>query len=144
MSPAQESSPADRRLVRVVAALIFNGESVLVQQRPATKRHALLWEFPGGKVEAGESEEEALARECREELGVEIRVECLEERVRHAYPDFDIDLALYRARIERGEVRRLEAAKLCFVPVRQLAALPFTEADRPFVRRLAGQDATRA
>ena len=48
------------------------------------------------------------------------------------------------ARIERGEVRRLEAAKLCFVPVRQLAALPFTEADRPFVRRLAGQDATRA
>ena len=70
-------------------------------------------------------------------------MERLEERVRHAYPDFDIDLALYRARIERGEVRRLEAAEIRFVPVRELALLPFTEADRPFVRRLAGQDATR-
>lgn len=133
----QPRADSDRRTVHVVAALIFRGGEVLVQQRPAGKRHALLWEFPGGKVEPGESEQMALVRECREELGVDIAVGDLEERVRHAYQDFDIDLALYRARICQGEVRRIEAAEVRFVPLRDLPRLPFTEADRPFVRRLA-------
>lgn len=128
---------AGRRTVHVVAALIFRGDAVLVQRRPAGKRHALLWEFPGGKVEPGESEPEALARECREELGVDIAVGNLEERVCHAYPDFDIDLSLYRAQICHGEVQRIEAAEVRFVPLRELNRLCFTEADRPFVQRLA-------
>lgn len=141
---SQKPRPRDaseRQSVQVVAALIFRGDAVLVQQRPPGKRHALLWEFPGGKVEPGESEQAALARECREELGVEIAVGQLEERICHAYPDFDIALSLYRAEICRGEVQRLEAAEVRFVALRELSQLPFTEADRPFVQRLQARAA---
>ncbi|MDR0965951.1 MAG: (deoxy)nucleoside triphosphate pyrophosphohydrolase [Myxococcales bacterium] len=126
----------NRRTVRVVAALIFRGDAVLAQQRRAGTRHALLWEFPGGKIEPGESAPDALVRECREELAVEIGVEHLFERVCHAYPDFDIELSLYRAKILSGEIQNLQAADVRFVPLNELSRLPFTEADRPFVARL--------
>ena len=80
------------RRVRVVAALIRRGGAVLVQQRHEREARALLWEFPGGKVEPGETDAQALARECREELAVELAVECLAASTVHAYADLEVEL----------------------------------------------------
>ena len=136
-APIQPQLPPQRRRGPVGAALIFRGGDILVQQRREGARHGLLWEFPGGKVESGESEQEALVRECREELGIQIEVGQLEAHISHAYPDFDIELSLYRADIIRGEVTNLQAADVRFVSLQELPALNFTEADRNFVKMLA-------
>ncbi len=136
-APIQPQLPPQRQRISVVAALIFRGGEILVQQRRAGARHALLWEFPGGKVESGETEQEALVRECREELGIQVSVGQLESHISHAYPDFDIELSLYRAEIIRGEVTNLQAADVRFVSLRELTTLNFTEADKNFVRMLA-------
>jgi 8-oxo-dGTP diphosphatase len=126
------------REIRVVAALIEAGPGAfLVQQRLPGKSRGLLWEFPGGKVEPGESDAEALVREAREELGVVLEVG--EERfsVRHAYPDLTVDLHLYAARIVEGTPAPLGANALRVVTAEQMLAMPFCEADLPLLRRLA-------
>ena len=87
-------------MVEVVAALIERGERFLICQRPAHKARGLLWEFVGGKVEPHETPEQALARECREELGVELRVGPKFFEVTHAYPDIEVHLTLFCAAIE--------------------------------------------
>jgi 8-oxo-dGTP diphosphatase len=129
------------RRVTVVAALIEAAGRpghYLVQQRLPGKSRALLWEFPGGKVEAGESEPEALIRECREELGVELEVtggrrwSCV-----HEYPDLTVELHLYRAEIRRGEPRCLGAHALAWLTPAEMKALPFCEADLPLLDELA-------
>ena len=74
-------------MTEVVAALIWQGEKFMICQRPAHKTRGLLWEFVGGKVEPGETKEQALIRECREELDVEIRVDDVFMEVCHEYPD---------------------------------------------------------
>ena len=123
--------------VRVVAALIRRGGSVLVQQRREGSARALLWEFPGGKPEPGESDQAGLKRECREELGVEVAVGREVARTLHAYPDLEVELVLYSATIVEGEPRALHAAQLAFAPVASLPGLRFCEADVPFVERIA-------
>ncbi|HXX32211.1 MAG TPA: (deoxy)nucleoside triphosphate pyrophosphohydrolase [Myxococcaceae bacterium] len=127
-----------RRCVRVVAALITteDGRRVLVQRRPAGKTRGLLWEFPGGKVEPGESDAEALRRECREELGVELAVGAERFRARHAYPDLEVDLHVYAAAVVSGQPRAREDHLLRFVPLAELRELPFCEADGPLVDEL--------
>jgi len=130
---------AGPREVRVVAALIADGGEpmrYLVQQRPPHKARGLLWEFPGGKVEAGESDAEALVRECREELAVELRVGGLCHVTRHAYADLVVTLALYGARIQSGEPQPLECHALRFATPEEMADLPFCEADVPLLRDL--------
>jgi len=125
--------------VRVVAALIERGGAVLVQQRSPDSARGLLWEFPGGKVESGESDAQALARECREELGVEVQVA---ERVTgnvHRYADLEVDLNLYRCRVVSGEPQNLHAHALRYVPTVELDALDLCEADRPFLNELVGR-----
>src|SRR5205814_10486769 len=97
-----------------------------------------LWEFPGGKVEPGEGERAALARELREELGVRVQVGELYARLEHIYPDLQVELALYRARLhELEDPRPLTAEELRWVPRRALPGLPFCEADVPVLTRLA-------
>ncbi|NLZ72051.1 MAG: NUDIX domain-containing protein, partial [Clostridiaceae bacterium] len=86
--------------VEVVAALIWQDNRFLICQRPANKARALLYEFVGGKVEAGESHAEALIRECREELNIQIMVDDLYMDVIHTYPDITVHLYLYNARID--------------------------------------------
>ncbi len=126
------------RRIRVVAALFARGSSVLVQQRPANKSRALLWEFPGGKVEAGEGDAAALARECLEELGVVAQVgEKLWEAV-HEYEDLHVELLLFRAEMAPdAEPLPHEAHQLRWVERSELPSLPFCEADLPLLPRLA-------
>ena len=87
------------KAVEVVAALIWRGDRFLACQRPAHKARGLLWEFVGGKVEPGETKEEALVRECREELGVTVRVGEVFTELTHVYPDLTVHLTLFHAAI---------------------------------------------
>ncbi len=124
------------RTVRVVAALIpkpEDGRRFLVQQRLPGGSRALLWEFPGGKVEKGETDEAALARECREELDVELVVGRRLWEGRHTYPDLTVELVLYLARLVSGEPRPLGAHALAFHTPAEMQALPFCEADIPLL-----------
>lgn len=124
----------------MVAALIESAPGrFLVQQRLPGKSRALLWEFPGGKVEPGESDAEALVREAREELGVLLEVG--EERfaVHHAYQDLTVDLHLYAARIQEGTPAPLGAHALCAVTPEEMLGMPFCEADLPLLRQLASE-----
>ena len=126
------------REVRVVAALIADGEGrFLAQQRLPGKARALLWEFPGGKVEAGESEEDALVREGREELDVTLEVGRRVWSTVHDYPDLRVALSLYLARIPSGTPRPLAAHALRFMTPAQMQTVSFCEADEPLIRALA-------
>ena len=126
------------RRITVVAAFIERDGAVLVTRRHDKGERAGLWEFPGGKVEAGEAEPAALWRELDEELGVSVRVGALYDRLEHSYPDVHVELALYFAQLEPGaDPRPLQAAELRWVPRRDLLALPFCEADIPLLQRLA-------
>jgi 8-oxo-dGTP diphosphatase len=120
----------------VVAALIpqpGDGSRFLVQQRLPGGSRALLWEFPGGKVEAGETDKAALARECREELDVVLAVGQRLWAGRHTYPDLTVELVLYLARLVAGEPKPLGAHALRFLTPAEMTALPFCEADVPLL-----------
>jgi 8-oxo-dGTP diphosphatase len=126
--------------IRVVAALIparGDGSRFLVQQRLPGKARANLWEFPGGKVEAGEGDEQALARECREELDVELKVGRRLWGTTHAYDDLTVTLELFAAVILTGEPKALGAQALRFCTFDEMRALPFCEADLPLLEALA-------
>jgi 8-oxo-dGTP diphosphatase len=126
-----------KRRVLVVAALIERGGEVLVARRRATGERGNLWEFPGGKVEPGEGERAALARELREELGVRALVGEEYARLEHVYPDLQVELALYRAALHDSDPRPLQAQELRWVRRRELPGLEFCEADVPLLTRIA-------
>lgn len=120
----------------VVAALIWDGDRFLACQRPAHKARGLLWEFVGGKVEPGESRQEALVRECREELGVTVEVGELFWETTHQYPDLTVHLSLFRARITEGTPQLLEHHALRWITTDEIDALDFCPADEPILERL--------
>ena len=127
-------------VIRVVAALIETAPGrYLVQQRLPGKRRELLWEFPGGKVEPGESDAEALVREGREELGVELEVGALRFQTRHAYADLTVDLRLHAAGVRSGTPLPLGAHALRSVSPAEMLELPFCEADLPLLRALVSE-----
>ena len=97
----------------VVAALIWNKDRFMICQRPANKARGLLWEFVGGKVEPGETKEQALIRECQEELAIILRVGSLFTEVIHTYPDITIKLSLFNCTILEGEPKLLEHNDTC-------------------------------
>ncbi len=133
-------SGTPRRTARVVAALISHPDDprrYLVQRRPPGGSRALLWEFPGGKVEQGESDAQALVREGREELGVELSVGSRLWSAAHDYEDLQVNLALYDARIVSGTPRPLRASELKYLAAGELQQLPFCEADVPLLDALA-------
>ncbi len=120
------------RKVRVVAAVVRRGERILISRRRDDAERGGLWEFPGGKVEAGEAEPEALRREVREELGCGVEVGQLVLRHRHRYPDLEVELAFYACALPAGEEPRpLGVAALEWAEAGALALYPFCEADVP-------------
>ena len=120
----------------VVAALISENGSILICRRPAGKAQALLWEFPGGKVDPGETPEQALVRECREELAVRLEVGALYTRVTHQYPDLRVRLSLYHAAIAEGRPKNLEHADIRWVKPTELDQYDFCPADRDIIKGL--------
>jgi 8-oxo-dGTP diphosphatase len=127
------------RILVVAAALYDQAGRILIAQRPADKHMGGRWEFPGGKVACGEEEGAALARELREELGIEVTSAAPCMRLVHSYPDRDVELSLWIVARYRGEPRPLDAQDLKWVVPAKLPAEDILEADRPFVAALAGQ-----
>ena len=120
----------------VVAALIWEGERFLACQRPAHKARGLLWEFVGGKVEPGETPEEALIRECREELAVTVQPKDVFMTVIHEYPDLTVRLILFNAFITEGTPQLLEHNDLRWITTSQIDELPFCPADEELLEKL--------
>jgi len=126
-------------MVQVVAAILERDGRVLIGQRKPEQSHPLQWEFPGGKVEAGETPEQALARELEEELG--IRGATGEEIARYSftYPGRDpILLFFFRVTTYAGDVRNLVFQEMRWEPAAALARFDFVEGDRQFLRSFAG------
>lgn len=123
-------------MTEVVAALIWDEDRFLACQRPANKARALLWEFVGGKVEANETKEEALIRECKEELGVTVAVEDVFMDVTHEYPDLTVHLTLFNARIAEGVPQKLEHNDIRWMTVEEIDDFPFCPADVEILERL--------
>jgi 8-oxo-dGTP diphosphatase len=123
-------------MTEVVAALIWAGDKFLACQRPPEKARGLLWEFVGGKVEPGETKEEALIRECREELAVELDVGEVFMEVTHEYPDITVHLTLFTASIARGTPQKLEHVDIRWLRVDEIDQYPFCPADEVILRRL--------
>ena len=114
----------------VVAALIWQGDRFMICQRPAHKARGLLWEFVGGKVEPGETFQEALIRECQEELGITVQVKDLFTQVDHVYPDIHIRLSLFHCTIAQGNPVLLEHADLKWILPSQIPEFEFCPADK--------------
>lgn len=122
--------------VQVVAALVMEGGKFMICQRPAHKARGLLWEFVGGKVEPGETREQALVRECREELGVTVQPGEIFLEVDHVYPDITIHLTLFRAKIVSGRPRKLEHADIRFIAPEDIPRYAFCPADESILARI--------
>lgn len=123
-------------MVDVVAALIWDGDRFLACQRPAHKARGLLWEFVGGKVEPGETKEEALIRECREELDITVSVGDVFMELIHPYPDLTVRLTLFHAVIQSGTPKKLEHNDLRWITVEEIDTLAFCPADKDILERL--------
>ena len=117
-------------MLEVVAAIIERGNTFLACQRPAHKARALQWEFLGGKVEPGETREEAIVRECREEIGAEIFVRGIVAEVTHHYEELSVHLTLLSAGIAQGEPSCLEHADIRWITLEEAENYPFCEADQ--------------
>ncbi len=126
-------------MLDVVAALIRDGERLLICRRPEGKMCALNWEFPGGKVEIGETEAEAVRRECLEELGVELAVGRKLGEVVHVYPYRTVHLSLYECRIVRGTPQCLEHSSMRWITPAQLPDFEFCPADARLLAQLRGK-----
>ena len=117
------------KITEVVAALIWQGEQFMICQRPAHKARGLLWEFVGGKVEPGETKEQALIRECREELAVTVSVGEIFMDVTHEYPDLTVHLTLFNAEIAEGKPQMLEHNDIRWITSREIPDYDFCPAD---------------
>ena len=116
-------------MVEVVAALIWDGDRFLICQRPAHKARGLLWEFVGGKVEPGETKEQALIRECKEELAVTLSVGEQFMEVTHEYPDITVHLSLFHATISEGIPQKLEHVDIQWITPAEIPRYDFCPAD---------------
>lgn len=137
MSSRESAQGSQRPVIRVVAAALYDASGrVLIAQRPVGKHMAGRWEFPGGKIAEGETEQEALARELEEELGVQLRSGRQLMTLQHAYEEYEVDLAMWVVDGYDGEPRGLDGQSLKWVPPAGLFEEDMLEADRPFLEAL--------
>ena len=128
---------ADRRIIEVVGAIIKDNDRYLVGQRAAHKSQGGLWEFMGGKIEPGETPEQALKRECLEELALEIENERIIDSVIHEYPEKTIRLTLIECNPKsRSEPEALEHQAVRWVSLEEMNKLEFAPADRELINRI--------
>jgi 8-oxo-dGTP diphosphatase len=127
---------AGEKMVEVVAALIWDKDKFMICQRPAHKARALLWEFVGGKVEPGETKEQALVRECQEELAITLSVGDVFMDVVHEYPDITVHLTLFNAVIADGIPQRLEHNDIRWIAPREIPSYDFCPADEEILTRI--------
>ena len=123
-------------MTEVVAALIWDGNRFMICQRPAHKARGLLWEFVGGKVEPGETRQQALVRECREELGITVKPGAVFMEVTHRYPDLTVHLTLFSATIAEGTPQKLEHNDIRWIGVEEIEDYAFCPADRVILEKL--------
>lgn len=127
-------------MVEVVAALIWDKDKFMICQRPAHKARAFLWEFVGGKVESGETKEQALIRECKEELAVTLSVEDVFMDVVHEYPDITVHLTLFNATISEGVPQKLEHNDIRWISPTEIPNYDFCPADKKILRKIKGSN----
>ncbi len=123
-------------MFEVVAALIWNGDKFMICQRPANKACGMLWEFAGGKVEPGETKEQAIVRECQEELAIKLSVGGESMNVIHEYPDITIHLTLFNAVIADGEPQKLEHNDIRWITIEEIPQYDFCPADKCILIKL--------
>ena len=123
-------------MVEVVAALIWENNKFMICQRPEHKARGLLWEFVGGKVEQGETKEDALIRECKEELNVLLSVGDIFKDVVHEYPDLTVHLTLFNATIAEGEPQKLEHNDIKWITPSEIPNYEFCPADEEILDRI--------
>ena len=126
-------------MVEVVAALIWDKDKFMICQRPENKARALLWEFVGGKVEKGETKEQALMRECREELAVTLSVGDVFMDVLHEYSDITVHLTLFNAVISEGVPQKLEHNDIRWITPNEIPGYNFCPADVEILREITGR-----
>ncbi len=127
-------------VVDVVAALIWQDNKFMICQRPENKTRPLMWEFVGGKVEPGETKEEALIRECREELGVIISVDSEFMQTEYEYPDMYVRLTVYNAKIVQGTPVLKEHSDLKWIEISEADRFMFCAADMLVLKKLEKED----
>ena len=123
-------------MVEVVAALIWDNNKFMICQRPADKARALLWEFVGGKVEPGETKEQALIRECQEELAITLSVGEVFMDVIHEYPDITVQLTLFNTTIAEGVPQKLEHNDIRWITPAEIPNYEFCPADEEILKRI--------
>lgn len=127
---------SENNIIEVVAALIWDNERFMICQRPANKARGLLWEFVGGKVENGETKEQALIRECQEELAITLNVNEIFMDVLHEYPDITVHLTLFNAVIAEGVPQKLEHNDIRWITPRQIPQYDFCPADEVLLQEI--------
>ena len=123
-------------MTEVVAALIWDKDKFMICQRPAHKARGLLWEFVGGKVEPGETKEQALIRECQEELAVTLSIGDVFMDVVHEYPDLTVHLTLFNAAILEGIPKKLEHNDIKWITPNEISNYEFCPADVEILKKI--------
>lgn len=124
------------KVVEVVAALIWDKDKFLICQRPANKARGLLWEFVGGKVEPGETKEQALIRECQEELAITVEPHKVFMEVTHEYPDITVRLTLFNCTISKGQPQLLEHNDMRWITSAEIPNYEFCPADVEILKKI--------
>lgn len=138
----QPATSNQHRVIEVSAALIFHAGKLLITQRHAKSHLGGLWEFPGGKREPGETFEQCLIREIREELGVEISFGELFDEISHDYPEKSVHLKFFRCRLLSGEPQPLDCAAVAWVTPPELSDYEFPAADAQLLEKLKNSQAS--
>lgn len=123
-------------MVEVVAALIWDNDKFMICQRPAIKARGLLWEFAGGKVEPGETKQQALIRECQEELAVTLSISDVFMDVVHEYPDLTVHLTLFNSTIAEGVPQKLEHNDIKWITPSEIPNYNFCPADKEILKKI--------